>query len=69
MKIIASVAKSSHQDHGPFYLHLPIFYYPYTIILYIHMLFCWKIKSCCHCCFFQQIRPQITGQLNITRLV
>ena len=34
-----------------------IFSYPYTL------LFCWKIKSCCHRCFSQQIRPQITVQL------
>ena len=30
MKITVSATKSSHQDHGPCYLHLPIFF------LYIH---------------------------------
>ena len=26
MKITASVTKSLHQDRGPYYLHLPIFF-------------------------------------------
>ena len=59
MKITASVAKSSHQDRGLRYLHLPIFSYTHAL------LFCWKIKSCCHRCFPQQIRLQITVQLYI----
>ena len=56
MKITASVTKSLHQDCGLCYSHLPIFSYTYTL------LFCCKIKSCCGCCFPQQIRPQITVQ-------
>ena len=31
MKIPVSVAKSSHQDYGPCYLHLPIFFLIYTL--------------------------------------
>ena len=62
MRIIASVTKSSHQDRGPWYLRLPIFF-SYTCTL----LSCWKIKSCCNRCFPQQIRPQITVKLYILR--
>ena len=58
MKIAASVTKNSHQNHGPCYLHLPVF--PYTYIL-----ICWKIKSCRGRCFSQQIRPLTTVQLCI----
>ena len=36
-----------------------IYIYTYTL------LFCSKIKHCCDCCFPQQIRPQVTVQLNI----
>ena len=56
MKITASVGKSSHQDRGPCYLHLPIFF------LYIHSPFLLENKSCCDCCFPQQIRPQTSVQ-------
>ena len=31
MKITASVTKSSHQDRGPCYLHLPIFFLIHTL--------------------------------------
>ena len=35
-KITASVSKNLHQDRrGPCYLHLPIFYYEYTLLFYI----------------------------------
>ena len=51
MKITESVTDSSHQDRGLCYLHFPVFFsYIYTL------LFCWKIKSCFHRCFPQQIR-------------
>ena len=60
MKITSSVTKSFHQDRGPRYLQLPIFFF-------IHPLFfCGKI-SCCDCYFPQQIRPQTTVQLYILR--
>ena len=59
MKITVSVMKSSHQDYGPCYLHLPIFYYTYTL------LFCWKIKSCCNLFFPRQIKPQTFIQIYI----
>ena len=42
-----SVTESLHQDCGPYYLHLPIFSYTYTL------LFCYKIKSCCDRSFLQ----------------
>ena len=44
-KITGSVTKSSHQDCGQCYLHLPIFSFTYTLLL------CGKMKSCCDCCF------------------
>ena len=31
MKITVSVTKSSHQEHGPCYLHLPIFFLIHTL--------------------------------------
>ena len=49
--------KSLHQDHGLRFQHSPIFYFTSTL------LFCGKMKSCCDCCFLQQIRPQATAQL------
>ena len=61
MKITASVTKSSHQDRGPCYSHLPIISYTSTL------LYCCKMKSCCDHCFPQKIRPQITVQLYIAR--
>ena len=52
-----SVTKSSHQDCGPCYLHLTIFF------LYIHSLLLLENKESCYdCCFPQQIRLQITVQ-------
>ena len=39
MKITASVAKSFHQDRGPCYLHLPIFF------LYMHSPFLQENKK------------------------
>ena len=33
MKITVSVTKSSHQDHGQCYLHLPIFSYMHPPVL------------------------------------
>ena len=39
-------------------------FFPYTSTL----LFCHKIRSCCDRCFPQQIRPQITVPLYITRV-
>ena len=50
MKITASVTNSLYQDCGLCYLQLPIFSYTYTL------LFRLKTKSCCDCCFPQQIR-------------
>ena len=46
----------------PCYLHLPIFSYTCTL------LFCGKIISYCDRCFPQQIRPQTTSIMYITRL-
>ena len=37
-------------------LHILFFSYTYNL------LFCWKIKSCCDCCFPQKIRLQTTVQ-------
>ena len=34
MKITISVTKSLHQDRGPYYSHLPIFSYAYTLLFY-----------------------------------
>ena len=59
MKITTSVTRSSHQQCDPCYLHLPIFFFTYTLLL------CGKIKSCCDHCFPQHIRPQKTVQLYI----
>ena len=61
MKIFASVTKRLHEDCGPCYLHLTIFSYTQAL------LFCWKIKICCDCCFPQQIRLQTTVQWYILR--
>ena len=57
-KSYCECTKSSNQDCGPCFLHLPIFFL-YTL------LFCWKIKRFCDRCFLQQMRPQITVQLYI----
>ena len=60
MKITTSLTKYLHQDCGPCYLHLAIFF------LCIHTCVVLKNRnSCCDCCFPQQIRPQITFQLWI----
>ena len=55
MKITASITKSLHQDSGPRYLHFPI-------LFLIHSLLLLENKSCCHHCFPQQIKSQITVQ-------
>ena len=47
--------KNWHLACGLCYLSLPIF-------SFLHLLFCWKIKSCFDCCSPQQIRPQTTVQ-------
>ena len=53
MKIIASVI-NLHQDHGPCYLHLPIFFlYIYSPVL----LFCCKIKGSCE--GFHKLRARL----------
>ena len=37
--------------------------FTYLFLTYVYtLLFCWKIKSCCDCCFPQQIIPQNTIQ-------
>ena len=58
MKITASVTKSSHQDRGPCYLHLPFFSYTCTYLF-------WKIRSYRDLCFPQQVRSQTTVHLCI----
>ena len=59
MKITASGTKSSHQNCGLSYLHLPIFSYTYTLQL------CWEVKKCFNGCFLLQIRPMTTVPLCI----
>ena len=59
MNITVSITKSSHQDCDPAIYTYQFFSFTYTL------LFCSKIKSCCNCCFPQQIRTQNTIQLCI----
>ena len=42
--------------------------YFYFTLTHKDHLFCWKIKSCCDCCFPQQIRPQIYIHLYILQV-
>ena len=58
IKVTVIITKSSHQDCGPCYIHLPIFF-SYTDTI------CNKIKSFYDCCFPQQITLQTTVQLYI----
>ena len=62
MKVVVSVTKSLHQDRGPCYLHLPIFFLihalaPRKLVLLSTTCFCWSScwstcqSSCCCCCY------------------